>query len=74
MMRDGKVTLSRQVLRLDNGRHVYRRRRRTAGERAQELLFVYVLPVAIIVLLACCWVLLFWIGSAIERILRGEGI
>jgi len=73
MMPNGRVTLSRQVLRLDDGHRIARRRRRTAGDRAQDLLF-YLLPVASIVLLACCCVLLFWIGAAVQRLLRGEGI
>jgi len=71
---NGKVTLSSQVVRLDDGRPIYRRRRATTSERVQDLLFRYVLPAGAMLMLAICWVLLFWIGAAIERVLRGEGI
>jgi len=73
MTPDGKVTLSRQVFRLDDGHRIYRRRR-TAADRAQDIFFLYLLPAAVILLLAACWVLLFWIGAAVQRMLRGEGI
>jgi len=71
---DGKIALSSQVVRLDDGRRIYRRRRMTTSERVQDLLFRYVLPAGAMLMLAICWVLLFWIGAIVMRVLRGEGI
>jgi len=71
---NGRITLSSQVVRLDDGRRIYRRRRATTGERVQDLLLRYVLPAGAMLMLAICWVLLFWIGATVERVLRGEGI
>jgi hypothetical protein len=71
MSPDGKVTLSPSVVHLDDGRRIYRRRR-TSLDRAHEVFFLYLLPACVLLFLVLCWVLIYWIGSAIERVLRGS--
>lgn len=68
--RNGHLHLSPDVLRIDDHRRIYRRRRHEAGWMMADVFFRFIVPLLALVLFALCWVGLFWIAVGIGRAIR----